>query len=186
LASSEFDLLFVFSALMQFWLPTTQADLVVTNWIGFTSNSTPGIMNEIAVNGSIIAGPGFNGIYAGEYYVTGRAGWPANHCLHLLKVSAAKVPTGRISSLLLRHPSVTFVFTSTISIQAHSNITAERLEISWATHLQPMPFQSPAFYRGWAPRLHLEESVAAIVVADKRAEFCSRADVTRCGRLRKA
>jgi hypothetical protein len=67
LASSEFDLLFVFSALMQSWLPTAQADLIVTDWTGFTSNSATGMMNGIAVNGSIIAGPGFNGIYAGEF-----------------------------------------------------------------------------------------------------------------------
>lgn len=50
---------------------TACADLVVTDWTSFTSNSATGILDGITVTGSVVSGPGFNGIYTGQFSVPG-------------------------------------------------------------------------------------------------------------------
>jgi hypothetical protein len=57
---------------------TSLADIVVTDWTNFTSNSATGILDGITVTGSIVSGPGFNGIYTGQF---SGPGWLAGNPL---------------------------------------------------------------------------------------------------------
>jgi len=54
------------------------ADLVVTDWTGFTSNTSTGILDGLNVSGTIVSGPGFNGIYTGQF---SGSGWLAGNPL---------------------------------------------------------------------------------------------------------
>ncbi|MFN7738171.1 MAG: PEP-CTERM sorting domain-containing protein [Pirellula sp.] len=51
---------------------------IVTDWTGFTSSNATGILDGRNVNGTIVSGPGFNGIYTGQF---SGSGWLAGNPL---------------------------------------------------------------------------------------------------------
>lgn len=61
-----------------FMVSLARADLVSTDWTSFTSSSSTGVLDGTSISGSIISGPGFNGIYTGQF---SGPGWLAGHPL---------------------------------------------------------------------------------------------------------